>query len=125
MAERFRKNDILFLLVLSVFLLAGWIFFTFFGRKTGGVVSVTVDGQLYGTYSLSEDQTVEIRIGERTANILEIKDGRADMTKADCPDKLCVHQKAIFRERETIVCLPNKVVAEIEGGAEAELDLVT
>ena len=47
-------------------------------------------------------------------NTLEIRDGCADMTDADCPDKICVNQKAVSRPGETIVCLPNKVVVEVE-----------
>jgi hypothetical protein len=47
------------------------------------------------------------------------------MTQADCPDKLCVHQKAISATGETIVCLPNKVVVEIAGETEdAEFDTI-
>ena len=38
------------------------------------------------------------------------------MISADCPDKLCVHQHAISANGETIVCLPNKVVAEVKDG---------
>ena len=52
------------------------------------------------------------------------KDGTADITEADCPDKLCVHQRAISKTKETIVCLPNKVVVEVTGSEESELDSV-
>ena len=43
---------------------------------------------------------------------------------ADCPDKLCVHQKAVSRDGESIICLPNKVVVSIEGGEDREMDAV-
>lgn len=42
-----------------------------------------------------------------------IRDGKADMKEADCPDKLCVHQKAISAENESIVCLPDRVVVTV------------
>ena len=53
-------------------------------RKTGdqAVVSITVDGVLYGTYSLDKDRTVEIN----DTNRLVISDGSARMEWADCPD---------------------------------------
>ena len=54
-----------------------------------------------------------------------IEDGKADMVWADCPDKLCVNQKAISREGESIICLPNKVVISSVGGEEREVDAVT
>lgn len=45
---------------------------------------------------------------------MEIKDGYADCTEADCRDGLCVNQKKISKVNETIVCLPHKVIIEIE-----------
>ena len=89
------------------------------------MAEVTVDGEFYGTYSLKKDQIVEIVVNEEVTNVLQIKNGKADMIKADCPDLLCVHQRAISNQNETIVCLPNKVVVEIVGGKKTELDSVT
>lgn len=124
MAAQFQKNDKILLGTIFLILLAGVCGFSFFGRERGASVKVTVNGQLYGTYSLKQDREVEIVVGENV-NVLRIWDEKADMISADCPDLLCVHQKAIFRQGETIVCLPNKVVAEVIGGEEAELDSVT
>ena len=58
-------------------------------------------------------------------NILVIKDGKANVVKASCPDLLCVHQMAISHTGEQIVCLPNKVVIEIVNGSPASVDVVT
>ena len=44
------------------------------------------------------------------------------MIEADCPDRLCVKQKAICKNGETIVCLPHKVVVEIRSQEENLLD---
>lgn len=125
MKKRFGKNDILFLCMILLLLAAGYILFFLVGREEGAVVEITVDGELYGTYSLKKNQTVDITTGEKTTNRMQINDGKADMIWADCPDKLCVHQKAISKERETIVCLPNKVVVEVIGGEENDLDSIT
>ena len=67
---------------------------------------------------------VGFKIKEKTTNILQIEDGKADMMSADCPDQLCVHQNSISKENQTIVCLPNKIVAEIIGADKAEYDAV-
>ncbi len=91
------------------------------GEAGQGLVTVTVDGYEEGTYDLSETQTVSIHGG---SNILEIKDGAADMVEADCPDKLCVHQKAISKNGESIICLPNKVVVTVEGSEERDYDAI-
>jgi hypothetical protein len=47
------------------------------------------------------------------------------MTAADCPDKLCVKQRSIAKEGETIVCLPHRVVVKISGGERPVIDGVT
>ena len=81
-------------------------------------------GSVYGTYVLGEEQEIPIVQDGVTTNVLTIRDGRADMTEADCPDKLCVHQKAISKNHEMIVCLPNKVVVEVTGSEENGFDSI-
>ncbi|MCI5918367.1 MAG: NusG domain II-containing protein, partial [Roseburia sp.] len=98
--------------------------FSFGGTKKGESVEILIDGASYGIYSLQEEQTIPIKISNKTTNVLEIKDGKADMVEADCPDKLCVHQKAISKDKETIVCLPNKVVVQVISDTESEFDSV-
>ena len=85
---------------------------------------VTVDGSVYGIYALVEEQEIPIVQDGVTTNVLTIRDGKADMTEADCPDKLCVHQKAISKNHEMIVCLPNKVVVEVTGSEENGFDSI-
>lgn len=116
-----RRNDwILIAVVLAVSAIFLGIHFLRPYQK-GGIAEVTVDGEVFGSWPLSEDRTIEIGDGNR----LVIEDGKADMVWADCPDKLCVNQKAISREGESIICLPNKVVVSIVGGEEREVDAVT
>lgn len=92
-------------------------------RDTGaGDVIVKVNGEITGTYDLSEDQEISINNG---SNILVIKNGKADMIDADCPDQLCVHQKAISASGENIICLPNKIIVEVKSKTESQIDAVT
>jgi len=102
-----RNDKILIGIVLLAAVILG-IGYTVF-QKTGNYVIVQVDNEVYGTYSLAEDQ--KIVIGE--TNVLEIRDGQAFMIHADCPDQLCVNMKPIHESFELIVCLPNKVTVEV------------
>lgn len=112
-----KKND--WILVAVIVLVSGLFFGIHFLRpQQGGMVEVQVEGAEFGSWPLSED--AEIPIGE--SNRLCIKDGQADMIWADCPDRLCVHQKAISRNGESIICLPNQVVVSVVGGEEREVD---
>ena len=58
-------------------------FFLLTGKEAQEAV-VTVDREVYGTYSLAKDQTIEIQDGNR----LRIQNGQAKMEWADCPDQL-------------------------------------
>lgn len=90
-----------------------------FAGEEASQVRITVAGEEYGTYSLSEDQRIEIN----DTNVCEIRDGEVHMTEADCPDQLCIHQGSIHIQGETIVCLPNRVTVEITGNdTEEQLD---
>ena len=118
--QTMRKNDWILAGGVLVIALAFYLINRFVIQSSGASVTVTVDGDVYGTYSLAEAQEIDIN----GTNHLSIHDGEADMTDADCPDKLCVHQRAISRDRETIVCLPNRVVVEVTGAEEPAFDSI-
>ena len=84
-------------------------------KEKGELVVVTVNGEEYARYPLSEDRE-EIIVSENGKNVLVIKDGYADMTDATCPDGLCVRQHRINESGECLVCLPNKVTVTVVGG---------
>lgn len=121
--KRFSKRDALMMAVAALVIIIVFVIFRQFAGGTGSIVTVTAGGEVYGTYSLDEDQEIDIKINGKVTNVLVIRDHEADMTEADCPDQLCVHQKSISKDHETIVCLPNQVVAEVENPKEEnELD---
>ena len=114
-----KKRDFILIGVVLVLALLLWLLpralglFSVQGEKQ---VRITVEGELYGIYDLQEEQTIEIN----DSNLCRIQDGEVNMTEADCPDKLCMHQGPISISGETIVCLPNKVVIEIVGKDEKD-----
>ena len=71
---------------------------------------VYVNGEEYGTYSLDEENQIDIN----GKNILKIEDENACMIYADCPDKLCINLGKIKDMTKSIICLPNRVVVKIE-----------
>ena len=115
-----KKDWILIITVISVAMLA-LVLHMIIGGTGAGSATVTIEGKIQGVYSLKEDRIIEINDG---TNILQIKNGYADMIEADCPDKLCVHQKAVSKRGESIICLPNKVVVSIESEENSEFDAV-
>lgn len=115
-----KKNDYILIGVIGVTAVILLLIFGKIWNNSAGVIEVMVDGKMRGRYSLSEEQEIDIN----GTNHLIIKDGKADMTDADCPDKVCVNQKPISKEGESIVCLPNKVIITVITGDTNELDAV-
>lgn len=124
MNRKIGKRDLIFLGILVLAAVAFLLWFLLGYQKGGNQVELTVDGKLYGTYDLDKAQKIPIEIGGVTTNVLLIKDGQANMVKADCPDQICVRHVSISHVGENIVCLPNKVVAAVIGEEESPLDSV-
>ena len=118
------RNDII--LALSLVALAAIAFVLFLSfAKEGSVAHVTVDGKTYARLSLSEDKELQV-IGENGAvNTVTVKDGKAFVTAADCPDKICVSHRPIKNVGDPIVCLPHKLVVTIEGESSDGVDVVS
>ena len=112
----FKRADIILLLFWGLCAL-GLFFISFYGIRgetSGTRLTVTCGNRTYGVYDLDRDQTVKIN----DSNTFEIKNGEVRMIDADCPDKICVHSRAISKAGESIVCLPNNVILKITNGSE-------
>ena len=119
------RNDLIFILaLLAVLAIVGGCLLLL--RGEGNTVTVQVDQQVYGTYSLAENRVVDIPSAEGGHNRLVIQDGQAHMESASCPDGICVAHHPIHRDGESIVCLPNRVVITVTlaDGAEESPDII-
>ena len=122
--KKLTKRDALLILFVFLGLAALLLIWRAVYSRPGNYCEITVSGRLYATCPLSAEQKIPIKnaAGEIT-NTLLVSGGKAKMLDAACPDHLCMHQKAIERDGETIVCLPNYVIVEIIGnGEEGEED---
>lgn len=115
-----KKRDILLAGSMIIFSLLLLLTMQCGGEKEGNQVQITVDTEVYGVYALSKDQRIEVTQGE-FHNVIRIEDGQAYMEDADCPDGYCMEQGNIQGQKETIVCLPHKLVVEVIRGQEEEI----
>lgn len=88
-----------------------------FGRTAGSELIITCDGEKFASYFLDENREIVIDRNDHI-NKVTINNGVVSMSFSDCHGQDCVHQGEISKSGETIICLPNKVVLEIEGGDE-------
>ena len=121
MNRRFGKNDVIFISFLAVFCIVVCVWVYRGGRVDVSNIMSTVDGKEYGTYSLLEEQIITIGENDKI-NVIEIKGGKAYMKEATCPDGLCMNQNEISFDKESIICLPNKVVITVISDIESDID---
>lgn len=122
--NKVKKND--FYIMLSVILIASvwWAVWHFIVADDGMEIIVTQNGKEIGSYPLFEDNSLTFGSEEEGRNVLVIRDGEAYMSEADCPDKLCVKQKAVSKSGESIICLPHRLVIEVRGKEKGEVDAI-
>ena len=114
-----KKGDyIVFFVAVLVSGIALWFFA---GAEKGETVIVTANGKK-NIYSLSQEQNIEIQGKNGQYNLIVIQSGKVCMKSADCSDQVCVKHREISKNGELIICLPNEVFIQIEGGEEKEVD---
>ena len=118
------KNDIILAVVLLLISVAGLLLYKAF-QSEGEYAVVLIDGKESARFELSQDTEYVITAGGGT-NTLVIKDGKADIIAADCPDGSCADHAPVSKSGETIVCLPHGVVIAIKASdsADNEIDMV-
>ena len=105
-----RRADVW--LILGLLLVGGILFLVFrLSAPLGASVTVRIENEVVARYPLNVDGTYSLNGG---TNVLVVKDGRAHMEHADCPDGLCIRQGEISKEGERIVCLPNRVMITVD-----------
>lgn len=109
-----KKADIILAAVLIIVGIA-ISYILSFGQETGSNLTISCDGEKFGSYSLYEDREIEVKQNDHI-NKVTIKNGVVSMSFSDCRGQDCIHQGEITKSGEAIICLPNKVVLEIEGG---------
>ena len=144
--HRIRKSDICFVLAILAVAFASFLIIKLQSNKGGyAVISYDGDTQLSQisleqpepvyyllTYEklgngisiqeLSAKEWKAIELPNAEYNVFVCDDNEINMLQSSCPDKICVNHSAISNTGENIICLPHKLVIEIKGGKENDLD---
>lgn len=103
-----KKLDIIVISAICIFAAALAMCFICF-KKNGETVVVKQDNKVIAEYPLNIDREVKLQ-----GNTFIIKDKNVFMSHADCKNQICVETGKISKRGECIVCLPNKVILEIQ-----------
>lgn len=123
--RRLRCDIVVVAVILAIALLTFLIPYYINEKRVGSKVIILQNGEETGSYNLSENDTVIVCGEDGGYNLILISNSEVRVTDADCPDKLCIRQREISRNGESIICLPHKLVVMIESPEESDLDAVT
>ena len=131
-----KAGDIVLLVLLIVLSFLPVVIFSY-NQSTAGnddfTAVISADGEVVHQIALKDD-------GERETYVYEDSHGHTNtiirvgtkvyMTEASCPDQLCVRQGEITKVGETIVCLPHRLLVEIQSDnpdvePNSEIDAIT
>lgn len=101
----------LFVVCCGVFLLLK------FTGEQGNIADIYIDGELYEKIDLNAvtvpyDIELETDFGY---NKIHVEHGAISVTEADCPDHICIEQGRISDDGIPIICMPHRLVIQIEG----------
>lgn len=110
------KQDLLTIITLLISGVVVFIVLTLISSD-GTKAVISVDGKVISEHSVNSstrNNSSEFTIAQAEGAVIQIENGQIRVKSSDCPDKVCVHTGYISREGEKIVCLPKKLIIEIE-----------
>jgi len=116
-----RRWDIIIVLILILVSLLPIVVFSYYQKEMANenstfIAVISVNNEVVDRITLTGHegiQTFDITSGEEI-NTIEIVDEEIRIKGATCSDQVCVRTGFISKPGETIVCLPHKLLIEIE-----------
>lgn len=91
-------------------------------RPKGDEVEIISDGKVICTIDLGRERDREMTVEyEGRENLIVIENGDIYVSRADCPDHICIKTGRLSESGAPIVCLPNHLMIRYKnGGDEAD-----
>ena len=112
---KFRKFDLIIIgiaLVIAVLSVIPSIATKSYDTK---IANIIVDGKVVQKIDLTEGKNKRINLDLKENNVIMVKNGAIGIVDASCKDKVCKNTGFISRPGQSIVCVPSKLIIEIEG----------
>lgn len=117
-----KRNTILFLLLLVILIMIGFLIQKFFFGKSGTRAIIEQNGENIAELDLSKNTELVLNDGNGGSNTITVSNGQISVTDANCPDLVCVRTGSISKTGEVIACLPHKLIITISSGQTDSLD---
>lgn len=123
------KKNIVCAVVIALIIAASaaWVALRYYNDDTQRYAYVYSDDVLVNTICLNEvtePYNFTVNSPDGGYNVVSVKNGEIGISEASCPDLVCVHTGYIHSSALPVVCLPNKLVIEIGGAPDDEVDAV-
>lgn len=125
---KFKKGDIIIVVILIVAAISWYGVNMLNESKDERQIVIEVNGQEYQSIPMDKGmkpQDIHIELENGKYIDFRIDENGAYVTDVICPDKVCQKTGVVDKVGQNIVCLPNKVIAYVEGKAEVEIDGVS
>ena len=125
---KLKRGDLVVILILAIAVIS-WFEINKLGEtKDERQIVIETNGSVYKTIPMEKGMKLQdIHIDLENGNHIDIvvDESGAYVKDVICPDKLCQKTGLVSKVGQSIVCLPNKVVAYVEGKSESEVDDVS
>lgn len=113
-----KKQNWIWIILFTALVVGGLLLYLSLGHGEGTIAIVSVNGEELERIDLSKvrkayDIDVTTEYGHNTVHV---EPGAVSVTEADCPDQICVYQGRLTGSGIPIICMPHRLVIEIEGG---------
>ena len=113
-----KRQNLVWIVFFAALVIGGLLWYFLQGQGEGTVAVVSVNGEQWERIDLSKvrnayDLDITTEYGH---NIVHVEPGAISVTEADCPDRICVFQGKLTGSGIPIICMPHRLVIEIEGG---------
>lgn len=113
--------------IAAIFLVSALLavfFLLSFGQKDAAVAVIEQDGHELMRLLVAKEQTVRI-VSDGGVNVIVTTGSGVLVSEADCPDQICVRQGEISHSKESIICLPHRLIIRLEDKGHDGLDAMT
>lgn len=121
-----KKGDKIAAVVIAIIVTAssiGVLAYMSLSRSSHHIAEIKQDGKVIRTIDLDQvegSEEISIAYGDGY-NLIRVEHGRIRVVDSDCPDELCVKTGWITESGQSIICLPHKLIVNIQGGSK-EID---
>jgi hypothetical protein len=106
------------IICLVLFSTIGTLVYKQYVKSNHNFAIIKLDGKVIQTIDLNAVKAQkEWKVYDKAGNynLIEVLPGKIRVKDADCPDKICVRTGWISQAGQMAVCLPHKMIIDIEG----------